>query len=577
MAFPMPKLKRLKSGAFSSRKVIPPDVREEYRARFGGGWEERFYAPSSTPLGDAKKQLNEWLAEIERRISAIRDEAAGKGRSLTAREALALAGEWYRWFVARYEDDPGDPEGWEELLHEAQLTLLECAPEWFRKNESRDREWRWAEDEAVTVHMRPFIADNGKTAQFLASRGLALTLEARERFLDAVADEFGHALKLLITRAEGDYSPDTRPQRFPKFAPATLASSAGPSCFELFQAWIKASERGNSTINRWRAVFLDQQSHFADRSAGSITEDEARAWKDRLITPERSAGTVRDIWVNAARTVFNWAVKERLVQSNPFAQVTVEVPKKKRLRETDAFTQDEARTILKAALAITDTNRPFAAACRWVPWICAYTGARAGEITQLRGIDVMQRDEVHALRLTPDAGTIKTGATRMVPIHEHLLAQGLLEFVRSRGDGALFYNPARASKGDADPTNPRRPRAVKTRERLAVWVRRIGIKDRDVRPNHAWRHTFKQVADRHDISERVSDEITGHAPLTVGRGYGRPMLADMAAALKKFPRYEVHLDEAASLAQSHRVQPSFVSTSPHSEQRNLPGRSFSET
>jgi len=35
----------------------------------------------------------------------------------------------------------------------------------------------------------------------------------------------------------------------------------------------------------------------------------------------------------------------------------------------------------------------------------------------------------------------------------------------------------------------------------------------------------------------LSDEITGHAPLTVGRGYGRPTLADMAAALKKFPRY----------------------------------------
>jgi hypothetical protein len=58
MAFAMPKLKRLKSGAFSSRKVIPTAVRDEYRARFGGGWEERFYAPPGTLLGDAKRQLN---------------------------------------------------------------------------------------------------------------------------------------------------------------------------------------------------------------------------------------------------------------------------------------------------------------------------------------------------------------------------------------------------------------------------------------------------------------------------------------------------------------------------------------
>jgi integrase len=152
-------------------------------------------------------------------------------------------------------------------------------------------------------------------------------------------------------------------------------------------------------------------------------------------------------------------------------------------------------------------------------------------------VDVIERDGVHALRLTPDAGTIKTGATRTIPIHEHLIAQGFLDFVATRGEGPLFYNPERAGEAGADPTNPRRPRAVKTRERLARWVRRAGVTDIDVRPNHGWRHTFKQVARRHDISDAVSDEITGHAPLTVGRGYGRPTLADMAAELRKFPRY----------------------------------------
>jgi hypothetical protein len=41
------------------------------------------------------------------------------------------------------------------------------------------------------------------------------------------------------------------------------------------------------------------------------------------------------------------------------------------------------------------------------------------------------------------------------------------------------------------------------------------------------------------LAVRISDEITGHAPLTVGRGYGRPTLANMAAALTKFPSYSV--------------------------------------
>jgi hypothetical protein len=95
MAFAMTTLRRLKSGAFTARKSIPKDVRGECRELFGGGWEERFHAEVGTPLGDAKRALNEWLAEIEGRIKAIRDAAAGKGRSLTRREALALAGEWY--------------------------------------------------------------------------------------------------------------------------------------------------------------------------------------------------------------------------------------------------------------------------------------------------------------------------------------------------------------------------------------------------------------------------------------------------------------------------------------------------
>ena len=56
-------------------------------------------------------------------------------------------------------------------------------------------------------------------------------------------------------------------------------------------------------------------------------------------------------------------------------------------------------------------------------------------------------------------------------------------------------------------------------------------------PLHAWRHTFKQVADRAGISERTSDYITGHAHKSVGAGYGAPTTQDLAAALKRFPRY----------------------------------------
>jgi len=37
------------------------------------------------------------------------------------------------------------------------------------------------------------------------------------------------------------------------------------------------------------------------------------------------------------------------------------------------------------------------------------------------------------------------------------------------------------------------------------WVRKLALADRELKPNHAWRHTFKQIADRVGISERMSD------------------------------------------------------------------------
>jgi integrase len=281
-------------------------------------------------------------------------------------------------------------------------------------------------------------------------------------------------------------------------------------------------------------VFVALQKHFEGRPAGSIATEEAQAWAESLVTSKRSAGVVQDIWCNATRTIFKWAVDTKKLGTNPFKSVKIAVPRKVRTREK-AFRPEEIALILKASLSIRETERAFDAARRWVPWICAYTGARAGEITQLRGQEFVKREGHWAIQITPEAGTVKTHEARAVPLHEHLIDQGFVDFVRTKGDGPLFYNedtPLRAAT--TDPTNPRRARSVKTRERIGNWVREIGVKG--IQPNHAWRHTFKQIADRAGISEKISDAITGHAPASVARSYGAPTVGDMAEAMKKFPR-----------------------------------------
>jgi integrase len=456
-----------KSRAIIIRKGIPKDVRADYQRLYGQRWEAKLTLPAGTK--NAKVRISEFTAEVESRIEAIRAAQRGEGQSLTQRQALALAGEWYVWYVARQEENPGTVEHWRVMWDVLIDRLEDHAPQWVIEDGWRDLEW--TREPEVRAGIRPLIADECKTAQFLASKGVLLNTEAQAAFLDCVLDEFMAAILLLQRRANKDYSLDTRPSEFPKFDGRKIARSSNViTPWQLFEAWVKAREPAASGVNRWRCVFLDLEQRF--ESADAITADEARDWSRQLVSTKRKARTVNDVWLTAARTIFAWAREERLITTNPFEDVRVTEPRRIKQRETDAFMPDEWGTILRAASAVGMLRTNFQGAQRWVPWLCAYSGARPGEITQLRGVDIQKRDHLNVMVLTPDAGTIKTSKARTVPIHQHLIEQGFLEFVRSRGKGPLFYDPAE-QQGSSDPTNPRRPRSVSVRQRLGEWVRNL--------------------------------------------------------------------------------------------------------
>ena len=195
------------------------------------------------------------------------------------------------------------------------------------------------------------------------------------------------------------------------------------------------------------------------------------------------------------------------------------------------FHPHEALTILTASSSISDVLSPDEAAKRWVPWLCAYTGARGGEITQLRGMDVFERDGIHALRITPEAGTVKNKRAREVPLHAHIIEQGFLEFVQTVGRGPLFYRERPERTVTGDPTKRSKPPATQARQRIAAWVRELGVVDRGLSPNHAWRHSFRQRSLRAGIDASRIDKICGWAPASVGASYAPATLEDMAEAL----------------------------------------------
>jgi integrase len=529
------KLTPNRSGCFFARKRIPEDVQVEYFRLYGVKWEARFSTSSGTPVRLAQAQHREWLSEIETRIANIRAERSGEGQSLTPKDARALAGEWYHWYLEQQKARPRPLEHWEWVLERASDAVRDEMLPYAYDDAEDDVDAIWKRSPHARAAFRPFLSDQCGTAQFLSARKLVLDTPSRNMFLDALFDDFFAAVQLLIRHAKNDYSPDAYPNRFPKFVGTT---DAALSPWQLFERWVKAKQPARSTVDRWRGVFLKLTEDFSNRHAASITSEEAQDWANVLVDPERSPRTVRDVWIVAVRTVFSWAVDSKLLASNPFTDVRVSLPRSTTTRETKAFRTDELRIILNASIAVDEVTNASTAARRWVPWLCAYTGARVGEITQLRGSDVVHQDGVDAIRITPEAGTVKTRKTTVIPLHEHLLKQGFLDFVETRGKGPLFYERPSAQRPD-DLTNPRKPRYVKAREHLAAWVRSLGVNDRELQPNHAWRHTFKQIADRAEISERMSDSITGHAHKSVGATYGAPTLQDMSEALRKFPRYKL--------------------------------------
>ncbi|MEH3146256.1 MAG: hypothetical protein PGN34_13105 [Methylobacterium frigidaeris] len=375
MAVPMTSLSRAPNGDWFARKGIPKDVREAYKKAFGVSREERFRRPGSLSTGAAKAELRDWDANVTGRIEALRAAAKGEGRGLNHREAHGLAGQWYAWFVAQREQDPGTAEEWNlfaERLQDARAGSAQA------RELPDDTDYDDEESPAGRRRMRALVSELGQVASFLGEQGMRLTEEATHAFLDIVEGELFAVALTLRRRSEGDYGPDARLERHPEFRPSAREKAAGLTCWSLFEAWVGERKPGASTVNRWRVVFRALDAYFEGRDIATITGDDAIAWKGTLVTPERSAKVVNEVWLRAAGVGFGWAKDNKRIPLNPFEGVSVAVGKAApKVRERE-FLDEEWRIILAATTAETH-GRVAAhnlAARRWVPWICAYTGSR---------------------------------------------------------------------------------------------------------------------------------------------------------------------------------------------------------
>lgn len=103
-------------------------------------------------------------------------------------------------------------------------------------------------------------------------------------------------------------------------------------------------------------------------------------------------------------------------------------------------------------------------------------------------MDVRQIDNTWCIVIEPKAGAVKDDHRRTVPLHDHLLEQGFLEFAqKKKGRERLFYD----EKPGVD-ASEKNPQYGEVAGRLGRWAREtLKVTAKDVDPNHGWRHRFK--------------------------------------------------------------------------------------
>lgn len=433
---------------------------------------------------------------------------------LTHREITALSGLIYSDMTGLADDEPGESSTWDTFLH--------------MHNHAKE-----------AGHLERWLGV--WVDKVLTRERLTVDETSRKRLLDATYDSIEQAWKVNRRKAERDYRPDPDAVRFPEWvaknaAPvAAKSASTGMTLIDLLTK--QAAERAYSpkTVSEWTRSLKSLAESAGTSIASEITPDHMIAWTDALVAKGLSAKTINETYLAAAKAVFRWAKSKRFIPINP----ALEAPKVSRRGDDEegkrGFTVAEARVVLTASMKETTPAR------RWATWLLAHTGARAGEIMQLRRQDVKQEPEsgIWYLDISPAAGRLKNKpSARVVPVHSQLIDLGFLEWVTAQPNNRLFYE-----EREGEALDGKRSRKSVAVNRLGDWVRGLGLPgvlSGEVSPNHGWRHRFITEMSNREITETVRKRITGHALEGQDNRYvGQIVMERLQSAVERMPSYSI--------------------------------------
>jgi integrase len=260
----------------------------------------------------------------------------------------------------------------------------------------------------------------------------------------------------------------------------------------------------------------------ADTPIDKIVRDDARRVQE-TVSQRRTAATA-NTYLAALTAVMKFAVDEGLLASSPASGLKLPSEGISASELRLPFTDSELKRMFSSVMPGADVYP----SRRWLPVLGLYTGARLGELANLRRNDIVNIDGITAISIH---GQLKTAASkRIVPVHPELQRLGFIDFVNEvKPDARLFVELKMSADGYL---------SEQFSKLFGQHLRNLGINIPRRRSFHSFRHNFRKALAEADIAVETVNQLCGWSGKSMSSRYGGALKASILARAVGWVRYE---------------------------------------
>lgn len=515
----------LRGSRYYVRIVIPDDLKDVYgkhRVNLALGTSDRREA---TLLGTVKRA--EWLADFAAKRAARNPSAV----AAIAPELATLLADMVRAHVLSEDDRVrSDVALLAEMVHMRRELELRAEqplriPQWTQTEvREDDLSGLTAEEASELASLNAYL--DGNAAMAMAGGNLKTVLPLVQAqaaklgvHIDGKTPGVRDALVLCLkafrkahrerTLRDAGEVVETPPMPTPVL-PSPVAQEEKPKTLrDVFDRWRRSGVAPRSAdsvqaMERTLRQFEAQHPGVPLRDISRGLGDLYRTWLlENCKTPKTARDRLTGIksLLKYAATTLEWT------QRHTWSGIDIKARTSSRRRP---LTDDELKTLFSTELhtryVLPTVPKAGRDAAYWIPLLGAFTGARLGELCQLRAVDVQAIEGVDVLVLTDDGEgqSIKSAAGhRTVPIHSELKRLGFLEYAKA------------AKEAGHNSLWPHLPlREGKPSDYFGRWFRGfredLELHGPGLPTFHYFRHTVRPLMRRAGFSESTQDKVTGH-------------------------------------------------------------------